>query len=176
MRRMRSIVQTSRWPALGLALFLGCDGAEDELPRQAVTGKVTLGGQALEQGQISFVPASAEVGTQVGGAIVAGAYSLERATGPVPGTYLVRIQGGFRRGRPRRPGQEVRRAARPRPCPLQHHNHPQGRDQGRRPEQLRLRTAVQVTARDREPSSNSLQRIPVPWPRCDEASPSSSSW
>ena len=99
MSRMRSSARVG-WPVLGLALFVGCGSVEDDLPRQAVTGEVTLDGKSLEQGQISFLPASAEVGTQVGGAIVAGAYALAQATGPVPGPYLVRIQGGSAGGDP----------------------------------------------------------------------------
>lgn len=45
---------------LGLA---GCGGQSDAVPRQAVSGTVTFGGQPLTQGTIQFLPASTEQST-----------------------------------------------------------------------------------------------------------------
>ncbi len=87
------------------ALLVGCGGAEDDLPRRAISGEVTLDDRPLERGQISFVPISAETGTQVGGPIVAGAYEVPRAQGPVPGRYSVRIHGGSDGGNPDDPAE-----------------------------------------------------------------------
>jgi hypothetical protein len=77
------------------AFIAGCGGgdATDDLPRTAVSGKVTLDDKPLESGSISFDP---EPGVKdpvsVGGVIVDGAYSIDKATGPTPGTYRVAIQ------------------------------------------------------------------------------------
>jgi hypothetical protein len=67
-------------------LLAGCGGAEDELPREAVSGTVKLNGQPLKQGRIQFQ------GTAPGGAgIVDGNYSIPKAEGLVPGKYQVLI-------------------------------------------------------------------------------------
>lgn len=74
----------------------GCGGVDDPLDRQPVSGKVTLDGQPLDQGSISFTPAA---GAESGGvpnpgattAISAGAYELTSDNGPPPGHYTVRI-------------------------------------------------------------------------------------
>jgi hypothetical protein len=78
-----------------LAFLAGCggSGATDDLPRTAVSGKVTLDDMPLESGSISFDP---EPGVKdpvsVGGVIKDGTYSIDKATGPTPGTYRVAIQ------------------------------------------------------------------------------------
>jgi hypothetical protein len=101
MSRMGSIARAG-WLvlAVGSATCVGCGGAEDDLPRQAVTGEVMLDGRPLGQGQISFVPVSGDAGTQVGSPIAAGSYEVAREMGPVPGAYLVRIHGGSAGGDP----------------------------------------------------------------------------
>jgi len=78
--------------ALGLALT-GCGGATDNLPRQAVSGEVTLDGKPLPSGSIQFVPESATTATEAGAAIQDGRYAIARDQGPVPGKYVVRIYG-----------------------------------------------------------------------------------
>ena len=80
---------------LGLAAvcagFLGCAGASDGLPRQAVSGTVTFDGQPLAEGRIQFEPASAEAMTPAGGEIKDGRYSIPRDQGPTPGDYRIMI-------------------------------------------------------------------------------------
>src|SRR5262249_58411829 len=69
----------------------GCGpAAVDDLPRQAVWGKVTLDGQPLEQGTITFTPAT---GSPTPGmvSITGGSYSIPQAQGLVPGPYKVSI-------------------------------------------------------------------------------------
>jgi hypothetical protein len=70
------------------ALLSGCGGAEDVLPREAVSGTVKLNGEPLKAGRIQFQ------GPAPGGAgIVDGAYSIPKAEGLVPGKYQVLIFG-----------------------------------------------------------------------------------
>jgi hypothetical protein len=71
--------------------FLGCGGGGDDLPRQPISGKVTLAGQPLAQGRIQFEPASPEAKVPVGGEIKDGAFSIPRDQGPTPGDYKVMI-------------------------------------------------------------------------------------
>ncbi|MBX6314854.1 MAG: hypothetical protein IRY99_18335 [Isosphaeraceae bacterium] len=88
-------------PCRGLAFAVlvalavaGCGGSSsDSLPREPVSGKVTLDGQPLAEGTIQFLPASEGQGmaTASGGMIKDGSYSVPRDTGPVPGTYKVMI-------------------------------------------------------------------------------------
>src|SRR4051812_876962 len=78
------------WLALGLALT-GCGGATDNLPRQAISGEVTLGGKPLPSGSIQFVPRETSTATEAGAPIKDGRYAIARDQGPVPGTYVIRI-------------------------------------------------------------------------------------
>jgi hypothetical protein len=76
---------------LGLVcLFLtyGC-GAGDK--RAAVSGKVTLDGQAVESGSITFQPIEGTQGPSAGTAVTKGVYQIPRAQGPLPGVYRVEI-------------------------------------------------------------------------------------
>ena len=63
---MRSYPRGSASLACGLAFslfaLLGCGGAEDDLPRQAISGTVTLDGKPLEAGSITFDPADPGAG------------------------------------------------------------------------------------------------------------------
>jgi hypothetical protein len=82
--------------ALGLVLGIGlagCQGAEDELPRVAVSGTVTLDGQSLEYGAITFTPERQDQAhpVQVGAVISGGSYAISRVYGPTPGNYKVAI-------------------------------------------------------------------------------------
>ena len=74
----------------------GCGGpASDGLPREAVSGKVTLDGKPLASGMISFDPDNTQPNpVAVGGAITGGAYSITREQGPTPGNYRISIYGG----------------------------------------------------------------------------------
>jgi hypothetical protein len=78
--------------ALSLALA-GCGGAEDDLPREAVSGRVTLDGVPLKRATIHFDPegqGSAHP-VAVGGVVIDGSYSIPKAQGPTPGPYRVSI-------------------------------------------------------------------------------------
>jgi hypothetical protein len=95
---------------LGLITTLcGCVGG-DSLPRQEVSGKVTLGGQPLDVGSIEFQPEASAGGPVVpGGALIAtGTYRLAREQGLVPGTYKVMIfSHGARTGSSSDPGAQT---------------------------------------------------------------------
>lgn len=81
--------------ALGL-LLSGCGGgATDALPRKAVSGAVTLDGQPLAKGSISFDPENVPTDpVSVGSIIEDGYYSIDSDGGPTPGTYRVSIRAG----------------------------------------------------------------------------------
>ncbi len=76
------------------ASLCGCRSGDD-LPRQEVSGTVTLNGQPLETGSIQFQPASdADAAGAVtgGGALISnGRYQIERDKGLTPGNYKVMI-------------------------------------------------------------------------------------
>jgi hypothetical protein len=69
---------------------VGCDRGGDGLPRESVSGKVTLDGRPLDRGEITFVPTGGD-GPPVGGEIQDGTYAIRRADGPVPGPHRVAI-------------------------------------------------------------------------------------
>ncbi len=82
--------------SLSLSLFLvvelllsGCGGSTDTLARLPISGKVTLEGQPLDQGIISFDPIGK--GTSAGASISKGEYSIPTASGLPAGNYIVRI-------------------------------------------------------------------------------------
>ena len=67
----------------------GCGGG-DGIPREPVSGKVTLDGSALDNGLITFAPEELTK-PAVGTAIKDGSYSLGRSDGPSPGPHKVSI-------------------------------------------------------------------------------------
>jgi hypothetical protein len=73
----------------------GCSGAGDNKPREAVSGAVTLDGQALASGTITFNPTGAArdaEGMGGGGVTISnGRFSLGRDVGLLPGSYNVAI-------------------------------------------------------------------------------------
>jgi hypothetical protein len=78
-----------------LAGFVGCGSTTDELPREAISGAVTLDGRPLEEGVIQFLPAAASAGeTPAGGPIRDGRFDVSRDQGPTPGSYSVVILSG----------------------------------------------------------------------------------
>ncbi|WP_165071323.1 carboxypeptidase regulatory-like domain-containing protein [Paludisphaera rhizosphaerae] len=76
---------------VAIAATFGCSGG-DGLPRQAVSGKVTLDGQPLDSATISFQPmaGSGEV-TSAAATVSAGSFSISAADGLVPGKYRVSV-------------------------------------------------------------------------------------
>jgi hypothetical protein len=69
---------------------IGCGEGRDNLPREPISGKVTVDGQPLDEGTISFVSADGK-GPPAGGKIENGEYSIPRRDGPVPGDHRVYI-------------------------------------------------------------------------------------
>jgi len=91
-------IPCSQWPSraiLGLVLLAGCGGGGDGLPRERVSGTVTLDGKPLASGSIEFVPGGAgDAGTpalSAGATIEDGAYDIPRESGLTPGKYTVSI-------------------------------------------------------------------------------------
>jgi hypothetical protein len=78
--------------AAGLAAP-GCSGSRDDLPREPVSGSVTLDGQPLADGAIVFAPAASSEGaaTATTSTIENGQFSIPRADGLIPGKYKVKI-------------------------------------------------------------------------------------
>jgi hypothetical protein len=93
---------TAHHRRISLTLFLtasglmaGCSGSRDELPREPVSGTVTMDGQPLADGAIQFSPAAGSGSTPTSGTalIEKGEFSIPRADGLVPGQYKVSISG-----------------------------------------------------------------------------------
>lgn len=84
-----------RWSGLLLALMFasaalaGC-GGENPLGRKAISGKVTLNSQPLENGTIEFAPL-VEGGVSSGGVISGGEYAIAAEQGLPVGKYRVSI-------------------------------------------------------------------------------------
>ncbi len=78
------------WWIVSCVALGGCGGAADSLPRQAVSGAVTLDGRPLARGSIQFQPAS-QNGVAAGAEIKDGKYAIPRDQGPIPGEYKVII-------------------------------------------------------------------------------------
>jgi len=78
----------------GLCVLNGCGGAGgyEGKERAAVSGTVTLDGNPLPFGTISFVPVSGE-GRRANGTINDGSYSIPENLGPNLGEYKVAIIG-----------------------------------------------------------------------------------
>jgi hypothetical protein len=75
---------------LAAGLAAGCAGGDD-LPREAISGTVTLDGQPLADGVIQFTPAGGSGQVSGGTQIQGGKYSIAREQGLVPGSYNVAI-------------------------------------------------------------------------------------
>jgi hypothetical protein len=68
-------------------------GCSDYGGRLAVSGEVTLQGEPLKEGVISFIPLDGQ-GTQSGAPVVNGEYAVPRQSGLKPGKYLVQLTAG----------------------------------------------------------------------------------
>lgn len=84
---------------LPLVIFVlvasGCGGPS----RPSVDGHVTLDGQPLEQGSISFIPTGTTQGPLTGSIIADGEYHIDSASGPVVGQYKVEIRASMPTGK-----------------------------------------------------------------------------
>src|SRR4051812_22869500 len=75
---------------MSLAVFIGCS-PDNPKGRKALTGRVTLDGAPLDQGNIEFHPLF-EGGLQSGGRIASGSYAIPAHEGVIPGKYRVAIE------------------------------------------------------------------------------------
>jgi hypothetical protein len=126
---MRHLMIGRRFGRCTLPLFFvavglvapGCSGTGDDLPREAISGTVTLDGQPLSAGTIQFTPSGG--GTTTGSAVSggspinAGKFSIDREVGLTPGKYRVTVnaagaKGTSPAGQPPEPGRP-NRAERP---------------------------------------------------------------
>ena len=91
--RTHSRVQTHLKAAIfSLVPIIGCGG--DNLPREAVSGSVSVDHKPLKTGMITFVPSGPDIPTQGGANVVDGKYSIPRSAGLVPGKYKVVVSSG----------------------------------------------------------------------------------
>ena len=81
------------------AACLGCGGAGDAVPRAAVAGTVTLGGDPLPAGVVYFVPAGPAGGPKVGVPVTDGTFAVDDDHGPRVGPHRIEVRstddGGF---------------------------------------------------------------------------------
>jgi hypothetical protein len=87
------------WMVASAALLAGCGGPSDEWERASASGRVTLNGEPLKTGTITFFPIGDTRGPAAGGEITDGEYSIDDAAGPVVGTNLVQIRSVQKTGR-----------------------------------------------------------------------------
>ena len=86
----------------GFFVCCGCGG--DSIQKTSVAGKVTLNGEPIELGLITFTPSSETAATSSGaasGEIKAGTYSIPESEGPMVGKHTVSITAQ------RKTGQQV---------------------------------------------------------------------
>jgi hypothetical protein len=103
-----------QWTGLAiLTLTLGC-GDSGAPSRAAVKGTVTLNGEPIAEGSITFLPTGTANGPTTGGSIVNGRYSIARANGVVVGENRVEIIGNRKTGKmtrdPSNPSREIDQA------------------------------------------------------------------
>lgn len=86
-------MKRSLWVCGWLAAVLlaaGCGGGDGK-NRQEVSGRVTVDGAPLANGLIEFQPKDPSGPTPCSAPIKDGQFRVEKAVGPAPGEYLVRI-------------------------------------------------------------------------------------
>ena len=76
----------------------GCGGS-DGPQRGAVGGKITLDGEPVPEGAITFLPIAPNKGPAAGGAFKDGQYDVSAANGPVAGKNRVEISASRKTGR-----------------------------------------------------------------------------
>jgi hypothetical protein len=70
-------------------VFAGCGG--DSLNRCSVSGTITLDGDPIADGYVTFKPEPGTACPVVAGRIKNGSYILPKKDGPVPGNYTVEV-------------------------------------------------------------------------------------
>ena len=83
------------FPALALAMMCASGCGQSGLPRGAVKGRVTIGGQPLASGRVLFLPSQ---GPTVSAVIVNGEYQLPRHEGPAAGANRVEVEADMNLG------------------------------------------------------------------------------
>lgn len=85
-----------RWFTLSLILTVaGCGGSD----RSPISGTVTLDGQPVAVGSISFRPTKGTKGNTAGAAIVDGKYTVAAERGLAPGEYAVQVETYYKTGK-----------------------------------------------------------------------------
>jgi hypothetical protein len=87
--RFRSTASTLSLAFLVTSL-VGC-GDSDKLPREAVSGSVSVEGKPLKTGLITFLPNESNTPTQGGAVVIEGKYTIPKNQGLVPGKYRIVI-------------------------------------------------------------------------------------
>ena len=77
---------------------IGC-GTRSGPMRASVEGQVSVDGEPIEMGSITFTPAEGTSGPIAGGPIERGRYRITKGSGPVVGRQLVSIRGLKKSGR-----------------------------------------------------------------------------
>ena len=72
--------------------------------RQALSGSVTLDGQPLASGSITFQPMAGSTGSTSGTSIQDGNFTIDKTNGLLPGKYAVSIQSSWKTGRMKNEG------------------------------------------------------------------------
>ena len=85
----------SRCAVLGVLLLCGCGSGG----RQSIDGTVTLDGQPLEKGSITFIPQAGTQGPTAGAEIVDGNYTISTAGGTFAGKFRVEITAAIVSGK-----------------------------------------------------------------------------
>jgi hypothetical protein len=87
---MKTVVANGLLIALLALSILGCGGAPSD-GKVAISGTVTLKGQPLDRGTITFSSVDASKQLMTGGQIVNGQFDIPAKDGLPPGRYRVRI-------------------------------------------------------------------------------------
>jgi len=97
------------WLLVPILVLSGCGTSYDGPQRAAVKGTVTVDGEPLEYGAISFLPTAGTKGPTAGARITEGRYQLKESDGPVVGKNRVEVTGSRSTGKTTRisTGQEI---------------------------------------------------------------------
>jgi hypothetical protein len=95
---LRLLVCAGTLSALAIAIVCSSGCSDSGMPRGAVQGRVTIGGQPLAKGRILFLPIAPNEGPTVSAVIVNGEYSLSRHEGPIDGQNRVELEAELNLG------------------------------------------------------------------------------
>ena len=84
--------------AAAIFAVLALGGCGDKMKRCAVSGTVTVDGQPVQMGAITFHPMEGTQSPTSGGTIENGAFSIEKKAGPAPGKYKAQLTGSIKTG------------------------------------------------------------------------------